>query len=94
MENKEIFDVIYQDIEKYSKEGKIIKVFIDEPEIVSIEKMCSQSTKGLLYDLDLDAAQLLCAYKDNPIKYADMMAIYNTIKFLHNFYLTNKGKND
>lgn len=94
MENKEIFDAIHQDIEKYSKEGKIIKVFIDEPRIVSIEEICSQSTKGLLYDLDLDAAQLSCIYKDRPIKYANMMAIYNVIKFLHNFYLTNKDKND
>ena len=92
MENNEIFEAIYSDIKKFKSEGKIIKIFNgdDSASVVSIDKLCDQPIEGLLYDLDLDAATLMTLYKEKPLEFANNMAIYNVIEFLHKFYLDHK----
>ena len=83
MEKEEIFDRIYKDIKKYQKEGRIIKVFSDNSvRVVDIESFCQQSVEGLLYDLGLEEAYLSAFYHDDPLRFADLMAISSVIRFL------------
>lgn len=92
MTQEEVFEKIFADIKKYQAENKIIKVLNgdDSPSIIPIESLCNQPIEGLLYDLDLDIATLMTLYKNDPMKFADYMAIVNVLKFLHNEYIKNK----
>lgn len=85
MKTDEIFNTIYQDIKEYHKEGKIIKVFSgnENPSVVSVSDLCNQSIYGLLYDLDLDEAQLMTIHKENPLEFANQMAVVSVIRYLY-----------
>lgn len=87
-----IFERIYKDIKEYKKEGCIIKIFEPEdfPRVVRVEDILQQPGEGLLYDLGLDEAYMSAKYKDDPLKFADLMAISSVIEFLHKFYMENK----
>lgn len=86
MTKEEIFEGIKKDVLKYRGENKIIKMMTgnDVPSVIDVEKLCSQPVEGLLYDLDLDEAELSTLYKDKPLMYASMMAINTVIRHLMN----------
>lgn len=84
MTKEEIFKQIQSDIFKYRKENKIIIPSSDGPLVYDIEKFCSQPVDGILYDLNIDEAILSALYKNEPLKYAEMMAIVSVIKHLYN----------
>ena len=88
MTNNEIFESIYKDIKFFSKKNKIIKILSGDvhPSVIDIENLLKQPIEGLLYDLDLDEAQLVTIYKDKPLEFANMMSIVNVIKFLYQKY--------
>ena len=88
MTNNEIFESIYKDIKFFSEENKIIKILSGDvhPSVIDIENLLKHPIEGLLYDLDLDEAQLVSIYKDKPLEFANMMSIVNVIKFLYQKY--------
>lgn len=86
MTKEEIFEGIKKDVLKYRADNKIIKMMSgnDVPSVIDVESLCSQPVEGLLYDLDLDEAELSALYKDKPLMYANMMAINTVIRHLMN----------
>lgn len=87
-DSERIFGAVYNDIKKFQKEDKIIKMFSGEnsPRVMNIPDLCSQHIDGLLYDLNLEQAYLATIHKNDPLEFANQMAVANVIRFLHKFY--------
>lgn len=86
LSKEEIFDRIYKDVKSHIKDGKIIMAGVSGPEVFSIEGICKQPVEGLLYDLGLEEAYLAALHKDDPLEFANKMAIATIIKHLYEHY--------
>ena len=94
MSYDEIISGMWKDIKEQESLGNIVKFFGDSEKasVISLENLCNQPVDGLLYDLNIDPAVLMTIHKENPVEFANQMAVVNVIKFLHNFYINYRRK--
>ena len=81
MESPELEDLLWYGITYIVTTLKGVKIFY-----IASKKICKQPIEGLLYDLGLEEAYLAALYKDDPLEFANKMAIATIIKYLHEHY--------
>ena len=84
MEEEKINNMI-DDINEHAKNGEIICMTIDGPQVAKIEEIIKQPLEGLLYDLNRNKATIYTNAKNSKsLRWVNDLAMIEVLSYLYN----------